>query len=175
LELSLEAKSIPDSEAFMSTTMHREADPLTEQWNRIRGKLKSEVGDVEYTTWLKQVALAGVDGDEVTVMLPSRFLRDWVRKEYGALLTTFWQAENPSIRAVEIRTGPSRGTAPNLAEPPALTAAAALSAPGARGGEISAPLDPRYTFETFVVGKPNEFAYACARRGRRVPTGRRRR
>ncbi len=156
-----------DREASLKTSPSRAPDPLTDQWNRVRAKLKSEVGDVEYTTWLKQVALAGVDGDEVTVVLPSRFLRDWVRKEYGDLLTSFWQAENPAIRAVEIRTGPSGGTAPNLADPPA--PAAALPAQAPRATEMNAPLDQRYTFETFVVGKPNEFAYACARRVAEAP------
>ena len=36
--------------------------------------------------------------------------------------------------------------------------------------EISAPLDPRYTFNNFVVGKPNEFAYAAAKRVAESPT-----
>jgi len=158
-----------ESEADLKMPMHRAPDPLNEQWNRVRARLKSEVGDVEYTTWLKQVALAGVDGDEVTVVLPSRFLRDWVRKEYGDLLTNFWQAENPAIRAVEIRTGPSRGTAPDLAVPPATTAALPAQTSSQRAPEMNAPLDQRFTFETFVVGKPNEFAYACARRVAEAP------
>jgi chromosomal replication initiator protein len=136
---------------------------FAEQWARVRARLQVEVGEVEYRTWLKQVALAGVDGDEATVILPTRFLRDWVNKEYGELITALWQAENPAIRHVDIRTA-GRGTAPNLAEPaPAPIAAPAPVAPIARA-DVAAPLDPRFTFETFVVGKPNEFAYACARR-----------
>ena len=49
---------------------------LAEQWARVRGRLQQEVGDVEYRTWLRQMTLAAVDGDEVTVFLPTRFLRD---------------------------------------------------------------------------------------------------
>ncbi len=132
---------------------------LANQWASVRAKLQQEVGDVEYRTWLKQVALAGQDGDELTLILPTRFLRDWVAKEYGALITAIWQAENPGIRRVDIRTQPTRGTAPNLAEP----VAPLLAKPEPRA-EVTAPLDNRFTFDTFVVGKPNEFAYACARR-----------
>ncbi len=139
---------------------------LIKQWVTVRGRLQQEVGEVEYRTWLKQVALAGIDGDEVTVMLPTRFLRDWVNKEYGALITTLWQAENPAVRRVDFRTAPSRGTAPNLGEP--VTPAAPV-APAEPRVETMAPLDNRFTFETFVVGKPNEFAYACARRVAEAP------
>jgi chromosomal replication initiator protein len=140
---------------------------MSEQWSRVRARLQAEVGDVEYRTWLKQVVFAGVAGDEVTVVLPTRFLRDWVNKEYGELITALWQTENPGIRRVEFRTAASsRGAAPNLAEPNVVQAiqAAAPARP-----ESAAPLDQRFTFETFVVGKPNEFAYACARRVAEAP------
>jgi chromosomal replication initiator protein len=154
------------------------------QWARIRGKLQSEVGDVEYRTWLRQMTLAGIDGDEVTVHLPTRFLRDWVRSHYGEKIEKLWQAEAPMIRRVDIRVGHGRpGLAQSLTEGPiaeggpamheatpqsaaegAKAAGASRLTVGRNGDELSVPLDPRFTFDSFVVGKPNEFAYACARR-----------
>ena len=142
------------------------APNLAEQWSRVRARLQAEVGEVEYRTWLKQIALTCLDGDEVTLILPTRFLRDWVKKEYGELITSLWHAENDAIRSVDIRAQPSRGTAPNLAEPPVPIASTHRPLPRA---DVIAPLDPRFTFETFVVGKPNEFAYACARRVAEAP------
>ena len=145
---------------------------LNEQWARVRARLQAEVGEVEYRTWLKQVALGGIAGDELTVILPTRFLRDWVNKEYGDLITAFWQAENPAIRGVEFRTGsPARGAAPNLAEPPPAIQVPAQPAPAPAPArpDSAAPLDQRFTFDTFVVGKPNEFAYVCARRVAEAP------
>jgi chromosomal replication initiator protein len=154
-------------------------------WARIRGKLQSEVGDVEYRTWLRQMTLAGIDGDEVTVHLPTRFLRDWVRSHYGEKIEKLWQLELPAIRRVDIRVGHGRpGFAQSLNEPPAppqepaapaepatqslaegaKAAGASRVLVGRNGDELSVPLDPRFTFDSFVVGKPNEFAYACARR-----------
>jgi chromosomal replication initiator protein len=138
---------------------------LAAQWARVRGRLQSEVGDVEYRTWLRQMSLGGVDGDEVTVRLPTRFLRDWVRSHYGDRLSALWQAENRRIRRVDIRVGEAAAgpEGASAAPPPADPAAVA---PGADRGErgAEAALDPRFTFDSFVVGKPNEFAYACARR-----------
>jgi chromosomal replication initiator protein len=152
------------------------------QWLRIRGRLQSEVGDVEYRSWLRQMSWAGIDGDEATVLLPTRFLRDWVRTHYGEKITSLWQQEDPAIRSVEIRVGKARpgedgpedlrhnGLAESLAPapkpPPSFPQMMRHSPNNASRvvDEVSAPLDPRFTFDSFVVGKPNEFAYACARR-----------
>src|ERR1700733_1913311 len=131
--------------ALKSSPTYQDDTGLSEQWGRVRARLQAEVGEVEYRTWLKQVALAGVDGDEVTVILPTRFLRDWVKKEYGDLITTLWQAENSDIRSVDIRAQPSRGTAPNLAEPAAIPVAETLATPAPPAqpvarAEVAAPL-----------------------------------
>ena len=162
---------------------------LAAQWARIRGRLQQEVGDVVYRTWLKNMTLAGLDGDEVTVALPSPFLRDWVRGQYGDRLDTLWRNENPAVRRVELIS--ARGGNPDpggnttielVAEAPAPPAAvpaagrttgpatAATVTPPERGGDLAGALDPRFEFDTFVVGKPNEFAHACARRVAEEPS-----
>ena len=169
---------------------------MAAQWARIRGRLQSEVGDVEYRTWLRQMTLAGVNGDEITVHLPTRFLRDWVRSHYGDRISALWLAENKQIHSVDIRVGGAaqaisglaeslapQALAPQALSPPALSPQAlAASANGksdtrADGrpdlkpddqtdprSELAGALDQRFTFDSFVVGKPNEFAHACARR-----------
>ncbi len=141
------------------------------QWSRICERLQTELGDVEYRTWLQPMALAGIQGDEVVVHLPTRFLRDWVRSHYGDRLRTLWQSENARIRLVDFRVGnPSEC---EVAGDRAETVSTAASASGAAvraeeraeaRADIAAPLLSNFTFGEFVVGKPNEFAYACARR-----------
>ncbi|RBM09163.1 chromosomal replication initiator protein DnaA [Novacetimonas cocois] len=146
-------------------------------WSRICARLKAEVGEVEYNTWLRQMGVGPVDEDEITLYLPTRFLRDWVRGQYGDRLGALWHAEIPAIRRVELQVARSAspavdGDAPSADSAPAATAAApvveAVAVEEPRAAEVrsdlAAPLDPRFTFDTFVVGKPNEFAYACARR-----------
>src|SRR6195952_1844215 len=162
------------------------------QWTKIKGRLQAEVGDVEYRTWLRQMSLAGLDGDEITVNLPTRFLRDWVSTRYGDRIRALWQAESSEVRRVDIRVGGEvcqsppqeqngsahNGRAPTIreampvsrAEPVRTTVVSATTTTGGQEerveprSDLAAPLDPRFTFEGFVVGKPNEFAYACARR-----------
>ncbi len=147
-------------------------------WTRVRARLRKEVGEVEYRTWLRQMAFGSSDGDEIVVLLPTRFLRDWVRQHYGERLLGLWRAEQPAISRVDIRVGtaaPAAAPKPDQTaaqpaaspQPSAAVAAAPVAAdsPAARSGnDLTAPLDQRFTFDSFVVGKPNEFAYACARR-----------
>ncbi len=152
------------------------ADPLSDQWSRVRARLRAEAGEEEYRAWLRQMTLGPLDGDEVTIYLPSHFMRDWVRNHYGARLNQLWQAESPVVRRVDIRHGRQGEAelplAESLAEPPAMPVLGPANQVldptpvprPARRDDFTAPLDPRCTFESFVVGKPNEFAYACARR-----------
>lgn len=168
-------------------------EQLATQWARVRGRLQQEVGEVEYRTWLRQMTLVGLEGDEITVHLPTRFLRDWVRAQFGDRLTVLWQEQLPAIRRVEVGVGNGGGTglAESVAPPPrppsqapgtianlraeaartdATRVDTARAEPRTNGHDeratdaTQAPLDARFTFDSFVVGKPNEFAHACARR-----------
>ncbi len=172
-----ETAALDDLPPDMDQALHdNTAEQLAGQWTRVRNRLQQEVGDVEYRTWLRQIALGGVDGDEVTVHLPTRFLRDWVRGHYADKLNALWQSENKRIRRVDIRVGGVAGVAPSslgdsddavLPAGPDLTSIAPKSPearPETARPEMAAPLDTRFEFDSFVVGKPNEFAYACARR-----------
>lgn len=150
---------------------------LDAAWARIRGRLREEVGEAEYRTWLRQLTLAGVEGEEAIVQVPTRFLRDWLRGQYGDRLRALWQAEGLGVRRVDIRVAapaaPREAAAvpdgADLAEPLSATrppgeATRAESQKAEARGDWAAPLDPRFTFDSFIVGKPNEFAHACARR-----------
>ena len=156
------------------------AEQLSEQWARVRSRLHQDVGDVEYRTWLRHMTLGNVDGDEVTVHLPSRFVRDWVRGHYADKLNALWQSENKRIRRVDIRVSGAGASAEpsgagrdgsdlpgdalaDMLDAPALDQADDPRSDPARS-EMAVPLDTRFEFDSFVVGKPNEFAYACARR-----------
>ncbi|MGE5502927.1 MAG: chromosomal replication initiator protein DnaA [Actinomycetota bacterium] len=141
-------------------------------WDRVIGKLRDEVGDAAYRSWLRPITLHEVRDGAVRLALPTRFMRDWVATHYGERIRTLFGAENPTIRHVDIVVGSNRVAAapagavaaPQLA-PAAVAAAPCAPAPQTGDGdEFGAQLDPRYTFKNFVVGKPNEFAYAAAHR-----------
>ena len=153
-------------------------DDVQAQWARVRGRLREEYGDAAYRTWLKSMPLYGVEQGKVRIGVPPRFLRDWVSQNYAERIRMLWNGENESIANVEILvTGKTMAQPAESEAAPAVAAKDGVDAAAADEKDISAPLDPRFTFENFVVGKPNELANAAARRvaesqvgaGRSVP------
>ena len=136
------------------------------------------------------MVVRGESSGLVTMAVPTRFMRDWVVAHYGDRLRTLWGGENPQVHTIDIVVHPDGHQLPPIASSSEATSRPTAVTPRNGTGhngtghngtghngtgtvdEISAPLDPRFTFENFVVGKPNEFAYAAARRvgeARRVP------
>lgn len=151
---------------------------LHEQWARIRGMLRAEFGETAFRTWLKPLDLGGMEGDRVVLTVPTQFMRDWIVTHYADRIRLLWAQVNPGVRSIALSVRPPqvRG-APRVAveSEPLAPAAAVAPVPEAEGGgsdleDLGAPLDPRFTFETFVVGKPNEFAVAAAERVAMSPT-----
>ncbi len=142
-----------------------EKPQLATVWARIRGALQAEVGETEYRNWLKPMTLAGISGDEVLIALPTAFMRDWVRNHYGAKVNALWEAEWEEARRVNFLVGDATPAEPEtIPERMAGVVRAEADDKGDPRSEIAATLDPRFTFDAFVVGKPNEVAHACAQR-----------
>jgi chromosomal replication initiator protein len=151
-----------------------QSSEIDQQWTQVRGLLRAEVGDTAYSTWLKPLDLACLDGDRVMIAVPTQFMRDWVVAHYADRIRALWASINPNVRSIALNVRPSTAglgaqSAPAVtAAAPALLRAAAPEPVSANEAsaleEIGARLDPRFTFETFVVGKPNEFAVAAAER-----------
>jgi len=157
-----------------------------QQWARVRGRLRDEVGDAAYRSWLKPLVLDCIEDGEVRIAVPTRFMRDWVLTHYAERIRDLWARENSEIHSVDIVVGrpadavaggrpdgvaPIDGRRMPEAPPPASAPRSSGRAeppvqPSMPDGieSFGAPLDPRFTFERFVVGKPNELAYAAARR-----------
>ncbi|MFC4350081.1 chromosomal replication initiator protein DnaA [Fodinicurvata halophila] len=189
MSAGLEAKQ--GEQRFQEETGAYEAglagDDYSEQWARVRGRLRADVGEAAFKSWLKPLTLVSLREGVVRMSVPSRFMRDWVSSNYADRLRGLWMEEFPQVRHVEIVVQPparpqNPEKAPRAAEAPAAEAQGGGEAPEAAAGtrrsmpssgtddeaercrDISAPLDPRFTFENFVVGKPNELAYAAAQR-----------
>ncbi|MFX4220262.1 MAG: chromosomal replication initiator protein DnaA [Thalassobaculum sp.] len=156
-------------------------DALAAQWARVKTRLRSECGETAYRGWLKSLTLARRDGQVVYLAIPSKFERDRVVTQYGDRLRGLWQGEDPAIASVEVvasgrqdgvrRNGAGRSAAadtdgrdPDMAPAEAPMADVFVPEPPSDLDAISAPLDARFTFDNFVVGKPNELAFAAARR-----------
>ncbi len=158
---------------------------LHSQWARIRGLLRKEFGEAAFRSWLKPLTFEGCANGEVRITVPTRFMRDWIVSNYAERICTLWCEENADIFSVEILVHQARqqstsDSASDIhapeASPPGHGETTDSSGIAAAGHieenstssdwqkDIGAPLDPYYTFSNFVVGKPNELAFAAARR-----------
>lgn len=157
-------------------------DDVASQWEQVVLRLRGQLGDSIYQNWLRFITCDGLEGGSVLLGAPTRFKRDWVSTHLGDALLAVWQAVNSHALRIELRTrnrlsdGAAGETIGQAEQIPAnsgdgqdhakdRTAEANGTNPFAdQYGRIGAPLDPRFTFENFVVGKSNEFAHAAARR-----------
>ncbi|MBX9805279.1 MAG: chromosomal replication initiator protein DnaA [Alphaproteobacteria bacterium] len=158
--------------AFTEPSKPHQPTELTLQWEQVRETLRGELGEAMFKSWLKPLFVTEVIGSIVRIAAPTRFIRDWVASHYADRIRVVWQALNPTIAKIEVIV--------EVASPP-LTPAAPQTAPdvpqdhkrapsldeeiiGIDRDVLGAALDPRFTFDNFVVGKPNELAYAAALR-----------
>ena len=122
-------------------------DQLEPIWDRIRTELRRDVADFKFHIWLEPLELAGIDGETLFVRAPDH-IRTWVRDRYLPL----------------VRTAAARGYSPNVVVQivdeqwqPAETSAALVERQPDDDN-----LNPKYTFEQFVIGKGSRFAHAAA-------------
>src|SRR5688572_9256854 len=71
-------------------------------WERVRARLRSEVGEAAFNSWLKPLEILDVAERCVRMTVPTRFMRDWVVKHYAERIRTLWQGEDQACDAVEI-------------------------------------------------------------------------
>ncbi len=144
-----------------------------QRWERVRERLHAAYGEAIFKSWLQPLRLADVKNGQVMITVPTRFMREWILAHYVDNILRFWNNEDRTIHSVDIFVRPEPpGARPSLESFADMPATALPYTPAQNDLEtgafpndpISAPLDPRYTFDNFVVGKPNELAYAAARR-----------
>ncbi|MDP6516251.1 MAG: chromosomal replication initiator protein DnaA [Alphaproteobacteria bacterium] len=143
------------------------------RWRRVLAQLHAEVGETTFANWLSRLDFVEQSDRAVVLSVPTRFMRDWVAPRFGDRVRALWQQDDPSIDSVEIVVRVDGAAGEACAAPPEAVAVKpaprAPAEPRASGPleeleNIRATLDPRFSFENFIVGKPNEFAHAAARR-----------
>jgi chromosomal replication initiator protein len=159
-----------------------------DRWSRVKGRLRSSVGEDVYTSWFARMDLESMQPESVRLSVPTRFLKSWIQAHYAERVLTCWQAEMPEVERIDltVRTA-MRCAAPATKEAPAPVEARRAArndsrpAPELRATAIvpvsanhealgGSPLDPRLTFGSFVIGRSNTLAHAAARQ---VAEGRR--
>ncbi|MSO30097.1 MAG: chromosomal replication initiator protein DnaA [Acidobacteria bacterium] len=135
-------------------------------WDQVLARVETKVNKHGFYTWFKPTSLISDRGTTIMVRVPDLLSKDWLTKHYSAVLD---EALTDVNRAEAIVLFVTDGTAP----PPedARPAAAAEDAsPEAPYSSPASGLNPRYTFDTFVVGPSNQFAHAASRAVAEAPS-----
>ena len=131
-----------------------------ETWGQVREELIQRVGKNNYVTWIEPLKLSVLKNGVARFEVPTIFFGDWVQRNYSDQIRAQLVTAGETVDRVEFAVG-TQSRAP---------ASRAVQAKAARVRATSdeelpgAPLDARFTFDSFVVGKPNELAHAAARR-----------
>jgi chromosomal replication initiator protein len=160
-------------------------------FDRVSALLKAQVGPDVFASWFGRLKLHSVSKSVVRLSVPTTFLKSWINNRYLDQITALFQQEDAEILKVEIvvrsamrgaRTGLEADAAPAGEAAPALSAPAhgrkatvqslghhaAAAVPAAAKAPVAAPLfgsplDPRYSFDSFVEGSSNRVALAAAK------------
>ncbi|MGJ8627106.1 MAG: chromosomal replication initiator protein DnaA [Sulfitobacter sp.] len=134
-----------------------------EQWGEIRQRLLKTVGQNNYTTWIEPLVPGDVSEGIATLHVPTNFFGNYVSQNFSDLILHEVRSEGVDVSRLNF------ALAQNLSKPadkpaPAARRTSAVTKPNGSSVLNTAPLDPRFSFDNFVVGKPNELAHAAARR-----------
>jgi chromosomal replication initiator protein len=144
-------------------------------WDEILSRVQAKVNRHSFYTWFKPTAYVNDDGRTLTVRVPNALFKNWITRNYaGVIAEALGEVQRADALVYFVTAGSPEAEAP---PPPAPT-----PAPGPTGDPFSpdllpnpsttpaAGLNPRYTFDTFIVGSSNQFAHAACRAVAEAPS-----
>ena len=146
-----------------------------EKWGQLRHKLLKAVGKNNYTTWIEPLEFQELQDGVAVFSVPTNFMGNYVSQNFADLILYEMNTAGESVQRLAFRVAANSPVRPSKESEPASAVTQdtpqpqslsqqAESANDALESLQAAPLDPRFTFDSFVVGKPNELAHAAARR-----------
>ena len=148
---------------------------MDDLWGQACVNLERNVGPNNFNHWIKPLRLSTLESGIAHFESPTRFISDWVSRHFADKITAELNSLGCEVERLRFAVVPhnsvTRTARPTVAAEatkaavqPTARAAAPATARIAPKSDLGAPLDPRFTFSNFIVGKPNELAHAAARR-----------
>ncbi|MCF1710647.1 chromosomal replication initiator protein DnaA [Tabrizicola sp. J26] len=131
-------------------------------WGLVRNDLLKRIGKNNFVTWIEPLRLAAIEDGVARFEVPTVFFGDWVSRNYADQIQSDLKRHGQTVERIEFSLG--AGAKPRTATRVPAASAAQKARTTSDEEFRGAALDARFTFESFVVGKPNELAHAAARR-----------
>ncbi len=149
--------------ADMENTPLEPTSEIKKLWSVVHSGMRKEFGEAIFRSWLKPLTLRAYYHGTMEVSVPTRFMRDWIQTHYAERISTMCTEENAEVKRVQIVVVQNAIIEDRVVHAEDRAAIANVDLKEAIS-EISSPLDQRFTFDSFIVGKPNALAHAAARR-----------
>jgi chromosomal replication initiator protein len=137
-------------------------------WDQVLSRIETKVNRHSFYTWFKPTSFVADGGGAITVRVPNPLFKDWLTKHYSVVLSeALAEVRRPGTSVLFVAEGavtavPSTPEIPEAFELEPPPAATPTTSPGG--------LNPRYTFDTFIVGPSNQFAHAACRAVAEAPS-----
>ena len=130
-------------------------------WNKIASELKKSLDKDTFQNWIKPINFETQLDNSLTLSVPTRFLRDWIIKNYASVIKRSYLDQGVTVDKLSIIVKENNN---RIIPGTEVVYQDNEDDEDTYYDDISAPLDPQFTFDNFIVGKPNELAYAAAQR-----------
>ena len=140
---------------------------LQMQWAEICTQLEQTLRDRFAMRWLRKIVLGDIENNQVNLVVSSPCVRELIEQNYLEKITSLWRSKNNSISSVNLKLQNTLQTnvSTTLPQIKTLDVVQPVIAPTQETEEqFPCYLDKAHTFDTFVVGKSNQFAYAAAKK-----------
>jgi chromosomal replication initiator protein len=135
-------------------------------WDQVLSRVETKINRHSFYTWFKPTSFVTEDPRAVTVRVPNPLFKDWLTKHYsGVIAEAMGEVNKGSLSVNFVSDGAAEAAAIAIApQAPRTEVEPPPAIPGAAG------LNPRYTFDTFIVGSSNQFAHAACRAVAEAPS-----
>jgi chromosomal replication initiator protein len=132
-------------------------------WDRVLAKIETRVNAHSFKTWFRPTHLVSEDGASLRIRVPNSWFAEWLQTNYLAVIQdVLREIERPGLSVEFVH---DRDAEPARAPSAGSSRASSRTAPATREDAVDALpgwLNPRYTFDKFVVSSCNQFAHAAA-------------
>jgi chromosomal replication initiator protein len=150
---------------------------MTNIWDEVLARIETKINRHSFYTWFKPTSFVADQGGTILVRVPNGLFRDWLTKHYSTVLNEALTELNRSAAVVSFVTeGQEVSIVPEPPDDPIEDVPDVDDVVTGDESQVSAPitapsgLNPRYTFETFIVGPSNQFAHAASRAVAEAPS-----
>jgi len=152
--------------------------PAATIWDQVLTLIEGKVGPHSFSTWFKPTSLKVDQGAALVIQVPATLYAEWLPRHYSVVLAEALAEVGRGYVKLIFEVQGSQGGHAAPPDPPAATQPSAAQVHHGDADEfattpvagIPGGLNPRYTFDTFIVGPSNQFAHAACRAVAEAPS-----